>query len=194
MQPAASALTARHLARAAHAVRSGGIASSSSSAARSSTNSRTSRHACMAAELTADHVKCFAMNSVLGTQQTAPAVESSMFSGFGWQMHLPENPGGAEPRARRGRARVSIRDGKIAHIIYRHLGRPVSLFMLPKSRARVANWSKCSATKRRSGACGNRTFVPRRARAAAGGRADGVVRSGVDAVNYHSRWSLVIGR
>src|SRR5260221_1019049 len=46
----------------------------------------------LAAELTADHVKCFAVNSALGTHHTASAVEASMLSGFGWSMHLPEEP------------------------------------------------------------------------------------------------------
>ena len=50
-------------------------------------------------------------------------------------------------------------EGKIAHIMYRHNGRPVSLFMLPENRARPRSWSKCSAMKRRSGASDNRTFV-----------------------------------
>ena len=44
----------------------------------------------MAAELTADHLKCFrVINNVLGTHHEPQAVESSMASGFDWQMHLP---------------------------------------------------------------------------------------------------------
>ena len=43
----------------------------------------------LAAELTADDVKCFALNGALHTHDDAPTVESSMLSGFGWQMHLP---------------------------------------------------------------------------------------------------------
>jgi anti-sigma factor RsiW len=86
----------------------------------------------LAAELTADHVKCFAMNSVLGTHHTATTVEASMRSGFGWNMHLPEEP------SRAGLELVGSRpclygEGKIAHIMYRHQGQPVSLFMLPRT-------------------------------------------------------------
>ena len=44
----------------------------------------------LAAELAADHVKCFAANSLLGTHDAPAAVESSMLSAFGWQLHLPE--------------------------------------------------------------------------------------------------------
>jgi anti-sigma factor RsiW len=86
----------------------------------------------MAAELTADHVKCFAMNAVLGTHQAAEIVESSMASGFGWNVHLPED---AE---REGMELIGSRpclyaEGRVAHIMYRHNGQPVSLFMLPKT-------------------------------------------------------------
>src|SRR3954469_20654166 len=49
----------------------------------------------LAAELTADHWKCFALNRALGTHDTTAAVESSMSSGFGWPVHLPDNPAAA---------------------------------------------------------------------------------------------------
>jgi anti-sigma factor RsiW len=111
----------------------------------------------LAAELTADHVKCFAMNSLFGTQQAAPTVESSMMSGFGWRMHLPDNPAGA------GLELVGSRpclypEGKIAHIMYRHLGRPVSLFMLPKSQ-RSRELVEVLGHEAAIWCVGNRTFV-----------------------------------
>ena len=82
----------------------------------------------MAAELTADHMKCFAMNSVLGTHQSSDVVESSMASGFDWSVRLP----------RAGLELVGSRpclygEGRVAHIMFRHNGTPVSLFMLPKT-------------------------------------------------------------
>jgi hypothetical protein len=84
----------------------------------------------MAAELAADHVKCFAMNSVLHTHHSSAVVEDEMAARFGWQMDLPADP------ERAGLELVGSRpclygEGKIAHIMYRHNGRPVSLFMLP---------------------------------------------------------------
>ncbi len=87
----------------------------------------------LAAELTADHVKCFAMNAVLRTQQASEAVEGKMAAGFSWQMRLPTS---AE---REGLELVGSRpclygQGKVAHIMYRHHGRPVSLFMLPRTQ------------------------------------------------------------
>jgi anti-sigma factor RsiW len=86
----------------------------------------------MAAELTADHVKCFAMNTVLGTHHSPEAVEDEMASWFGWNMDLPSQP------ERAGLELVGSRpclygEGKVAHIMYRHNGHPVSLFMLPRT-------------------------------------------------------------
>jgi anti-sigma factor RsiW len=111
----------------------------------------------LAAELTADHVKCFTMNSALGTRQPPAAVESSMASSFGWRMHLPEDP------ARAGLELVGARpclyaEGKIAHIMYRHEGRPVSLFMLPNT-ARTTQLVKVLGHEAAIWCVGNRTFV-----------------------------------
>jgi anti-sigma factor RsiW len=85
----------------------------------------------MAAELTADHVKCFAMNGVLGTHQTPEVVESSMASGFDWRVRLPRtDQGGLELVGSRP---CLYGEGRVAHIMFRHNGTPVSLFMLPKT-------------------------------------------------------------
>jgi len=111
----------------------------------------------MAAELTADHVKCFAMNRVLDTHDASSAVESSMIAGFGWQMHLPDEP------ARAGLELVGARpclygEGKIAHIMYRHQGRPVSLFMLPNA-SRSRELVEVLGHQAAIWCVGNRTFV-----------------------------------
>jgi anti-sigma factor RsiW len=86
----------------------------------------------MAAELTADHIKCFGVNRLLGTHDTAAVVESSIGSSFGLHLSLPDRP------ARAGLELVGERpclygEGRVAHIMYRHNGHPVSLFMLPKT-------------------------------------------------------------
>ncbi len=87
----------------------------------------------LAAELAADHVKCFAVNAVLRTRHDASSVERALSSGFGWNVHLPAQP------ERAGLELVGSRpclygEGKVAHIMYRHNGHPVSLFMLPKGQ------------------------------------------------------------
>jgi len=85
----------------------------------------------LAAELAADHVKCFGVvNSLLGTDANAAAVEQVMSDVFGWQMHVPEPTGegleliGARP--------CLYARGKAAHLMYRHHGQPLSVFMLPQ--------------------------------------------------------------
>ena len=90
----------------------------------------------MAAELAVDHMKCFIMNRVLGFEQAPIAqvdVERSLADGFGWNAHLPERPHEA------GLVLVGVRpclygEGRVAHVMYRHNGRPVSVYMLPEKR------------------------------------------------------------
>ncbi len=111
----------------------------------------------MAAELTADHVKCFAMNGVLGTHQPLAFVESSMAGGFGWDARLPEDP------ERAGLELVGSRPclygkGRVAHIMYRYRGRPVSLFMLPHS-ARAESQTRVMGHECAIWSSGDRTFV-----------------------------------
>ena len=113
--------------------------------------------AVMAAELTADHVKCFALNNLLGTHQTLSVVESSMAGSFGWQARLPE---GAE---RGGLELVGERpclygEGRVAHIMYRYHGHPVSLFMLPHS-TRPESLTEVMGHECAVWSSGNRTFV-----------------------------------
>ena len=76
-------------------------------------------------------MKCFAANSLLGTHDAPAAVESSMLSAFGWHLHLPEqfDASGLELV---GARRCLYGEGKVAHLMYRDQGRPVSIFMLPK--------------------------------------------------------------
>jgi anti-sigma factor RsiW len=111
----------------------------------------------LAAELTADHVKCFAMNGLLHTHDGAAAVERSMLDGFGWRMQLPEGESTA------GLELVGSRpclygEGKIAHIMYRHNGQPVSLFMLPRS-TRAQEVVQVLGHKAAIWCAGDRTFV-----------------------------------
>jgi anti-sigma factor RsiW len=111
----------------------------------------------MAAELAADHVKCFAMNSVLRTHHASSIVEGAMLAGFGWQAHLPDNP------ERAGLELVGARpclygEGKVAHIMYTHRGRPVSLFMLPNA-SRSRELVKALGHEAAVWCVGRRTFV-----------------------------------
>jgi anti-sigma factor RsiW len=85
----------------------------------------------LAAELTADHVKCFGVvNPLMGANANPAAVEQVMADVFGWQMHVPEATGeglelvGARP--------CLYARGAAAHLMYRHHGQPLSVFMLPQ--------------------------------------------------------------
>jgi anti-sigma factor RsiW len=111
----------------------------------------------MAAELAADHIKCFAMNAALGTHEKASSVESTMLSSFDWRVHLPADP------SRAGLELIGARpclygEGKIAHIMYRHEGRPVSLFMLPNTE-RTQGLVEALGHEAAIWCANNRTFV-----------------------------------
>jgi anti-sigma factor RsiW len=112
----------------------------------------------MAAELTADHLKCFrVLNTVFGTSHDPAAVERSMAAGFGWPMQLPEHP------ERAGLELVGARpclygEGRVAHIMYRHHGNPVSVFMLPRS-VRIDQLLEVMGHQASIWSVGNRTFV-----------------------------------
>ena len=110
----------------------------------------------MAAELTADHMKCFAMNAVLGTHESASVVESSMASGFDWRVQLPA--GEKEGLDLVGSRPCLYGEGKVAHIMFRHNGTPVSLFMLPRT-ARADELVRVLGHEAAIWSVGDRTFV-----------------------------------
>jgi anti-sigma factor RsiW len=86
----------------------------------------------LAAELTADHVKCFGMNSILRAETDPSAAERTMVSTFGW--HMPPSDAAADAGMELLGARVCLYGrGLAAHLMYRHNGQPVSVFMIPKT-------------------------------------------------------------
>jgi anti-sigma factor RsiW len=111
----------------------------------------------MAAELTADHIKCFALNRVLGSHEGAASVETEMQTAFGWSMHVPVE------FARAGLDLIGSRpclygEGRVAHIMCRHNGQPVSIFMLPQS-ARADALLDVMGHEAKIWSAGGRTFV-----------------------------------
>jgi anti-sigma factor RsiW len=84
----------------------------------------------LAAELALDHEKCFRLNRLLGTHDSADTVEAAMSSGFDWNVQLPDTADHDDVALVGSRPCLSG-EGKVAHIMYRHNGQPVSLFMLP---------------------------------------------------------------
>ena len=111
----------------------------------------------LAAELTADHEKCFRLNTLLDTHDTAQDVEAAMASGFGWRMQMPD------VSTHRDISVVGSRpclygQGAAAHIMFMQDGQPVSLFML-KRGARSEDVVEVFGHQCRIWSEGERTFV-----------------------------------
>jgi hypothetical protein len=86
----------------------------------------------LAAELTADHVKCFGMSSILPVNADPESAERTMASTFGWHMPLADAAAGAGMELLGARVCLYGR-GLAAHLMYRRNGQPVSVFMIPKA-------------------------------------------------------------
>jgi hypothetical protein len=86
----------------------------------------------LAAELTADHVKCFGMPSLLPVNADPESAERTMASTFGWHMPLADAAAGAGMELLGARVCLYGR-GLAAHLMYRRNGQPVSVFMIPKA-------------------------------------------------------------
>jgi anti-sigma factor (TIGR02949 family) len=83
----------------------------------------------LAAQLTLDHVKCFALH-----ESTAPvdarAAEDQFAQRYGWRFHVPMAPP-LDGLQLVGVRRCFCGEGSAAHVMYRHQGAPVSLYVLP---------------------------------------------------------------
>lgn len=85
--------------------------------------------ALLAAQLTADHVKCFKVFDP-GGEADARQVEQELESRYGWDMHVPPSSPEHDVRLVTGR-RCLYADGTVPHVMYRFAGSaPVSLFRL----------------------------------------------------------------
>jgi anti-sigma factor (TIGR02949 family) len=112
----------------------------------------------MAAELTADHLKCFrVINNVLGTRPDASSVEHSMTSHLDWPVRLPDHPEQADLELVGARPCL-YGEGLVGHLMYRHHGNPVSIFMLPKS-GQADQVFEVMGHQASMWSIGNRTFV-----------------------------------
>lgn len=110
----------------------------------------------LAAELTADHVKCFAMSQLFGTNDSPVAVEQSMLARFGWRISMPEQLPG-ELRLVGGRLCL-YGEGKVAHLLCRYRGQPVSIFMVPNA-VRQEQLFEVMGHEAAIWSVGDRTFV-----------------------------------
>ena len=83
----------------------------------------------LAAQLTLDHIKCFAMHNSTAPVEAA-ASESQFAQTYGWSTHVPVAPP-ADGLQLVGVRRCFCGEGPAVHVMYRHLGEPVSLYVLP---------------------------------------------------------------
>jgi len=84
--------------------------------------------AVLAAQLTADHSKCFKL-FVAGNPPVMDAheVEEMLAREYGWKIHVPPSAGGLQLI---GARRCLYADGLIPHVMYRANGQDLSLFVL----------------------------------------------------------------
>ena len=84
----------------------------------------------LAAQLTADHSKCFRIFvSDEATDADAGALERMLEDQYGWDVHIP--PSSAEAGVQLiGARRCLYADGRVPHVMYRVNGQDVSLYML----------------------------------------------------------------
>jgi anti-sigma factor RsiW len=94
----------------------------------------------LTAELVLDHVKCFALFEPRVAAADAATVASQLEADYGWRLNVPASSP-ADRLTLIGARRCLSTDGRVAHVLYRHNGRPVSLFMMPgtsRPEARIA--------------------------------------------------------
>jgi anti-sigma factor RsiW len=111
----------------------------------------------LAAELCADHLTCFAANTVFDTRDAPAAVERSMLSAFGWHLHLPDEFDALGLKLV-GARRCLYGEGRVAHLMYRDQGRPVSIYMLP-NMMRAEGFVEMLGHEVAIWSSGGRTFV-----------------------------------
>jgi anti-sigma factor RsiW len=90
----------------------------------------------LATQLALDHLKCFALFEQASGPADAEALASMLQRTYGWQMKVPAGSDGEHLRLVGGRRCFST-DGRVAHILYRHDGHALSLFLVPDT-ARAA--------------------------------------------------------
>jgi len=86
----------------------------------------------LAAQLALDHLKCFSFYEGSSGPSDPAVLEARLQEQYGWRVSVPPtSPDGRLQLV--GARRCIIGHGRIAHILYRHDGRPLSLFVLPST-------------------------------------------------------------
>jgi anti-sigma factor RsiW len=90
-----------------------------------------------AAELALDHLKCFALFENASRSPEPAALARQLQEAYGWRLKVPDGSPALKLHLVGGRRCFST-DGRVAHILYRHDGRPLSLFVVPGNAGRAA--------------------------------------------------------
>ncbi len=85
-----------------------------------------------AAELALDHLKCFALFEKASGPGDPAAIAERMKASYGWDVAVPGSSAALDLHLVGGRRCLST-DGRVAHILYRHAGRALSLFIVPST-------------------------------------------------------------
>jgi anti-sigma factor RsiW len=88
--------------------------------------------AALAAQLTLDHVKCFAGADGRPAITDAQSIQATL-ANYGWHFRVPAGTD-EQHLELLGARRCQYHDGAMAHLMYRVNGHPVSLFVLPNRR------------------------------------------------------------
>jgi anti-sigma factor RsiW len=123
----------------------------------------------LAAQLTADHAKCFRLFAKSDSPDgDARLIEQRFEHDYGWNLHVPPSSAANGVRLIEAR-RCLYADGPVSHVMYRVNGHDVSLFVLD-GVSRSANdvvsfghrsriWSVGPSTRGARSGQGRRTFV-----------------------------------
>ena len=82
-------------------------------------------------QLTLDHLKCFAFFEASSGPADPVELEAKLQRAYGWRRRACRRRPRTASLQLVGARRCLTADGRIAHVLYRHDGRPLSLFVLP---------------------------------------------------------------
>lgn len=91
----------------------------------------------LAAELALDHLKCFALFERASAQADPAVLAAELHQNYGWRLKVPATEPALKLQLVGGRRCFST-DGRVAHILYRHDGRALSLFVMPAAARSAA--------------------------------------------------------
>jgi len=111
----------------------------------------------LAAQLTADHAKCFRFFANSTSDADARRVERMLQNDYGWDLHVPPSSSANGVRLR-GARRCLYVDGSIPHVMYDVDGHDVSLFVLD-GVSRPAATLVALGHRARIWTAGRRTYV-----------------------------------